>query len=917
MPSWSTYLNRADGVLGFLAVVGVLVYVGLLPRQHPDAAAVYALTPLEAQEIATQFLARHGYATDDLAVEAELRRSPDGLLDSLQAALGRPAIVQVLQTEVGEVLPAYYWQVRFLRHDAPSVRPGPEGEHTDRFRILLTLSGRVWAFHNERTPPEPEASDPEERLQQRVDREALQVLWGGEDGRLPPLEADLDAFSDTLLARLLFFDVRASRGDGLEPPPPDDPDRAERGRRGRRPLSRAEAEALARFHLERLLPRAALLRADSVWMPAERGSRLARVRFVSTEPVYGQHRRVEVGVSAGGALQALDVRFNTPFRGVEPAEAIVAGVTRVSLYLIFVVALLVVFFRRLVQRLIDVRAALVDGAVLGVLFVIGAAMNLGVAPIGVQASERWIILIGTLVTLCVMAGLVVLITFLLSGAADSVARAVWPEKLLTASLVRQGTVRNGYVGASLLRGLAMAGILLGVMTLVLAVVPHATLRLEQGAMLPSTWLRPMVGLAAFHGVTLYATLLLLLLGGATFFYRITGQRATGMIGLVALVAAPLHLSPALLGPLSYEWGASALFGALIAWTFWRYDLLTCFVGVFLAMLFWRLSEGWLMAGSPVGVDVVLAGLLAAGIGLAGVVGLIHSRRGADVAEYTPSYIRELTRQERMQRELEIAHQVQQSFLPHRMPRVEGVEVAAMCRAAQDVGGDYYDFCDLGDGRLAVAVGDVSGKGIQAAFYMTLTKGFLQTLCRSRSSPADVLRRLNALFYENVPRGIFISMIYGVLDVHARTFTFARAGHNPVILKRSPSQVPDLVRPAGMALGLAAGARFDASIEETTLHLRPGDVLVLYTDGFSEAANPAREQYGDARLARTVADLGGQPAEAVLQGIARDVERFMGTAGPHDDMTMVVLKLVDPGGEQGVDRAAGRAGASRTPEASAT
>ncbi len=174
--------------------------------------------------------------------------------------------------------------------------------------------------------------------------------------------------------------------------------------------------------------------------------------------------------------------------------------------------------------------------------------------------------------------------------------------------------------------------------------------------------------------------------------------------------------------------------------------------------------------------------------------------------------------------------------------------------------------------------------------MTLTKGILQTLSREGLSPAEVMRRLNMLFYANAPRGTFISMIYGVFDVEARTFTFARAGHNPVILKRSPSQEPDLVQPTGQAIGLVAGPTFDDTIEECTLDLRIGDVLVFYTDGFSEAMNAAKDQYGDDRLARKVGEAGNRSATEILHAVAEDVHHFVGAADRHDDMTMVVVKL---------------------------
>ena len=256
----------------------------------------------------------------------------------------------------------------------------------------------------------------------------------------------------------------------------------------------------------------------------------------------------------------------------------------------------------------------------------------------------------------------------------------------------------------------------------------------------------------------------------------------------------------------------------------------------------------------------------------------------------PTYVRELAHQERLKREVEIARSVQESFLPRQMPEVAGLDIAAMCLAAYEVGGDYYDFVKLGPGKLAVVVGDVSGKGTQAAFYMTLTKGFVQALSREGLSPAEVMRRLNTLFCENVTRGTFISMIYGIFDVEARTFTFARAGHNPVILKRSPSQEPDIVQPTGMAIGLVTGAPFDDTIEERTLDLRIGDVLVFYTDGFSEAMNQAKDQYGDDRLARKVGDLGQRSATEILDAVAEDVDHFVEAADPHDDMTMVVVKF---------------------------
>ncbi|MDZ7695106.1 MAG: PP2C family serine/threonine-protein phosphatase [Balneolaceae bacterium] len=128
-------------------------------------------------------------------------------------------------------------------------------------------------------------------------------------------------------------------------------------------------------------------------------------------------------------------------------------------------------------------------------------------------------------------------------------------------------------------------------------------------------------------------------------------------------------------------------------------------------------------------------------------------------------------------------------------------MAAICKPAYETGGDYYDFIQLDDHRIAVAIGDVSGKGIQAAFYMTFTKGILHTLCRETESPAEVLKKANRLFYENARRGTFISLIYGIVDLRKKTFRFARAGHNPILHYAAQSQTMDLLQPSGIGLGL--------------------------------------------------------------------------------------------------------------------
>ena len=206
------------------------------------------------------------------------------------------------------------------------------------------------------------------------------------------------------------------------------------------------------------------------------------------------------------------------------------------------------------------------------------------------------------------------------------------------------------------------------------------------------------------------------------------------------------------------------------------------------------------------------------------------------------------------------------------------------------GGDYYDFIKLGQDRFGVVVGDVSGKGTQAAFYMTLTKGFLKAVTRVSESPAEVLKQLNELFYDNVERGTFISMVYGIFDLKRRTISIARAGHNPPFLKRANAETVEFIQPSGLALGLEAGPTFAGAIKEFTAEICPGDLFVFYTDGFTEAMNRSKEEYGEERLRLSVQKYAAGSAADLINGIFADIKVHAGKSKQHDDMTIVVVKV---------------------------
>ncbi|MBD3290994.1 SpoIIE family protein phosphatase, partial [candidate division KSB1 bacterium] len=260
-------------------------------------------------------------------------------------------------------------------------------------------------------------------------------------------------------------------------------------------------------------------------------------------------------------------------------------------------------------------------------------------------------------------------------------------------------------------------------------------------------------------------------------------------------------------------------------------------------------------------------------------------------QFVPPYIHRMKERERIKKELEIARKVQLSFLPNEVPRYPGIEVSTVCIPANEVGGDYFDFIDLGDDKFGVVIGDVSGKGIPAAFHMTLTKGFLKAQVKESYSPRDVLVKMNELFYENVRRGNFISMIYGVFDLKDQSFTFSRAGHNPVIIRSDQKQKIEQLCPKGIALGLEKGAVFGRFIEEMQIKISKNDMFVLYTDGVSEAMNDDKIEFGEDRLENIVKANSYLSAKEMIELIQQKIRDFVGNTAQHDDMTMIIVKIL--------------------------
>ena len=252
---------------------------------------------------------------------------------------------------------------------------------------------------------------------------------------------------------------------------------------------------------------------------------------------------------------------------------------------------------------------------------------------------------------------------------------------------------------------------------------------------------------------------------------------------------------------------------------------------------------------------------------------------------------------RMEEELRIARQIQMSLLPRGAIDVPGLGITALCVPAREVGGDYYDFFHLADDRLGVLIADVAGKGTSAALYMAELKGLVLALSQSHVSPRSLLLEVNRIISENLDSRSFITMTYAVIDMRVGTMTYCRAGHTPLVYKGGPRSTgmpgAQVLTPSGMVVGLrfpGAAEKFDELLEEHRIDLSVGDVIVLYTDGITEAMNPSSDLFGEARLSAIVEEHGHLDSAELRERILREIESFVSGADQHDDMTMILVKV---------------------------
>jgi sigma-B regulation protein RsbU (phosphoserine phosphatase) len=274
------------------------------------------------------------------------------------------------------------------------------------------------------------------------------------------------------------------------------------------------------------------------------------------------------------------------------------------------------------------------------------------------------------------------------------------------------------------------------------------------------------------------------------------------------------------------------------------------------------------------------------------LGLVATQAGfaLENSRLTTAIAHEIAKRERMSRDIEIARDVQQKLFPQRMPQVPGFDCAGYCRPAQGVGGDYYDFLSFPGQRLGIALGDVAGKGIPAALLMASLQASLRgQRLAGPANLAQLMTNLNYLIYEASPDNRYATFFYGELDTATLRMDFVNAGHNAPMIFRAASGAIERLPASGPVIGLVDAGRF----EQRTVRLEPGDLLLVYSDGISEAMNRADEEWGEERLAAAARAAGTCDAQSLIEALFTAADAFAAGAIQHDDMTVVVVRVAPP------------------------
>lgn len=260
---------------------------------------------------------------------------------------------------------------------------------------------------------------------------------------------------------------------------------------------------------------------------------------------------------------------------------------------------------------------------------------------------------------------------------------------------------------------------------------------------------------------------------------------------------------------------------------------------------------------------------------------------ASVAIENSRLLEESFEKERLEKELDVAREIQRKILPSKSPEFPNLQISSVFIPAFEVGGDYYDYFRISESKLGFVIADVSGKGISAAFVMAEIKGIFESLSKTIEAPRDILIKANEILCSTLDSKTFVSAAYGYFDFNNNKLTFARAGHCPLLLLRDDGSQE--IKPSGLGLGLSNKINFNKSLEEFSIDLRENDTIVLYTDGVTEAKNEKFEDFGDNQFLRILQSNNHLSIEELSNKIIQEISVFSSGHEQYDDITLVIFK----------------------------
>src|SRR6266404_3267631 len=259
------------------------------------------------------------------------------------------------------------------------------------------------------------------------------------------------------------------------------------------------------------------------------------------------------------------------------------------------------------------------------------------------------------------------------------------------------------------------------------------------------------------------------------------------------------------------------------------------------------------------------------------------------ALYNAIIYSEANEKKRLDHDLEIARDIQRILLPSEAPVIPGFEISGINIPARHVSGDYFDYLTVDSDRLGVAIADVSGKGVPASIIMAICRSVLRSQAAGNPSPADVLQKVNRQLYPDIKEDMFISMAYLILDHARKTALLSRAGHDAPLLYQRATETVTPVKPLGMVVGIDSGSVFDRITGDFALSLEPGDCLLLYTDGVTEALDANGDEFGFDRLVQCVRASAPSGAPAIITRLIDELRSFVGAQPQNDDITLIAIR----------------------------